>query len=249
VRPDVVLVCDTERAADGVPAVALSQRGRIDAEIVVDTGGVPVHPGRLGGAVPDPSLVLLDVLAGLRAAVDRIPAPAGAGWSSRPVLSVTRLAAGETGAGGALPVRARARIDIRLPPKIDAGATAGTLGRVVGQLRPDRVSVTMNRQSRYSGMVFDPPVEVLAALDRACRKTFGAPLRYLHSGGSLPVAAQLETVFGTPPVLLGLGTPGGGAHGPDERLDLAGWSAGVDLLRQFFAIVASFLSILQGSRS
>jgi succinyl-diaminopimelate desuccinylase len=67
-------------------------------------------------------------------------------------------------------------------------------------------------------------------VDAACRAATGSPVRLVRSGGSLPAATLLADAFGTTPLLLGLGTPGGGAHGPDEHLDVAGWSAAVDLL-------------------
>jgi hypothetical protein len=58
VRPGLVLVCDTEAAPDGVASLTISQRGHLAVSVGVSTGGPPVHPGRLGGAVADPSLVL-----------------------------------------------------------------------------------------------------------------------------------------------------------------------------------------------
>jgi len=246
VRPDAVVVCDTERAPDGVPTVTLSQRGRIDADLMVETPGVPVHPGRHGGAVVDPSLVLADVLGGLRSAVARLPAPPAASWRSRGALSVTRLSAGA--AAGAIPVRARARVDVRVPPGISA--LAGLIPTAVRRhhrryrcrIDPARISVAV--RNCHPGLVFEPRPEPVAALDRACRSAFGAPLRYSHSGGSLGAAVLLSENFRSAgsPVLLGLGPANGGAHGPDERLDLGGWSAGVELFIHFLAIFESILS-------
>jgi succinyl-diaminopimelate desuccinylase len=39
---------------------------------------------------------------------------------------------------------------------------------------------------------------------------------------------MMARAFGICPLLLGFGTPGGNAHGPDEAMDLPGWAAGVD---------------------
>ncbi len=69
VRPDAVLACDTERGPDGVPTVTISQRGHAALLLRVDVGGRPVHAGRLGGAVLDPSMVLAQVLVRMHAAV------------------------------------------------------------------------------------------------------------------------------------------------------------------------------------
>ena len=67
---------------------------------------------------------------------------------------------------------------------------------------------------------------------------FGRPPAYLRSGGTIPAVGVLADAFGTTPVLLGLGTPAGGAHGPDERMDLSGWSRSVDTCVALLAAVA-----------
>ena len=77
VHANAVLVSDTERASMGRPAVTVSQRGQITMTVVVDTGGPPVHPGRLGGAVADPSVVLAAALIDLQNAALSWAGPAG----------------------------------------------------------------------------------------------------------------------------------------------------------------------------
>ena len=265
-RPDVVVVVDTERASDGAPTVTLSQRGRMAVEVLVDAGGDPVHPGRLGGAVVDPSMVMADVLRELRGAVAPLRAPPGARDHAHPVtvrsdddvrraaggralvgggldrrisrlpaVSVTALAAGSRQGGNAVPARASARVDVRLPPGVDVGPVSAALKRIACRRSTGGVRVLLRPRSTDRGCRLAPAAGVLAALDRAARLSFGTPLRYVRSGGSLPAAALLETVFGISPVLLGLGAPDGRAHGPDERMDLPGWSAGVELLTHFLA--------------
>ncbi|MFC4786538.1 M20/M25/M40 family metallo-hydrolase, partial [Nocardioides sp. MAHUQ-72] len=57
-----VVVTDTRAAGPGRPTVTVSQRGAVPLRVSVDVGGAPVHAGRLGGAVVDPSLVLAGAL-------------------------------------------------------------------------------------------------------------------------------------------------------------------------------------------
>jgi len=259
VQPDLVLVCDTERAPDGVPSVTVSQRGHLDLTVGVDTGGTPVHPGRLGGAVVDPAVVLSQVIVRLTAVLaeegrrrpprpgparlrertdEQVASAAGARALARaglhrrvtelPALSVLRLAA-DAGTR-AVPVRAGALLDVRLPPWTDPGAALRQLRRVVRDVAPPGVRVSVSAGAAHGGHELLPAPHHLAALDRACRASFGSPVRLVRSGGSLPGAALLAAAFSSTPVLLGLGTPGGHAHGPDEFLDLAGWSDGVGLL-------------------
>jgi succinyl-diaminopimelate desuccinylase len=49
---------------------------------------------------------------------------------------------------------------------------------------------------------------------------------------------MMARAFGVPPLLLGFGTPGGRAHGPDEAMDLPGWAAAVDTSAALFAALA-----------
>jgi len=264
VRPDVVLVCDTERAADGVASLTVSQRGHLDLAVRVDTGGAPVHPGRLGGAVADPGVALSQVIVGLsgalaeegrrtggapghpallrrtdgqvaRAAGTR--ATVGPGLDRRitelPALSVLRLTA-DAGTR-AVPVRASAHLDVRLPPSADPAAALRVLRRIARDAAPPTVRVTVSAGAAHAGHEALPAPSHLAAVDAACRASFGSPVRLVRSGGSLAAASLLASAFARAPLLLGLGTPGGRAHGPDEFLDLAGWTRSVALLVRLLA--------------
>jgi acetylornithine deacetylase/succinyl-diaminopimelate desuccinylase-like protein len=269
VRPDVVLVCDTERAADGVPAVTISQRGHAVLSLQVTAGGQPVHAGRLGGAVVDPSVVLAQVLVRMQASVcamthSRRREPDHASRSG-PLIqtlddsTIRRLAGGRATRDGpldrrittdaalsvvqlragtgraAVPSQADARLDVRLPAGVDVRVAVGQLARVARAAAPTGVVVHVAANAISEGYAAIPRRKALVAVDNACRAVYGRPLSLVRSGGTLPAAGLLAHAFGLAPVLLGLGTPGGGAHGPDERLDLAGWARGVWLLVRLFA--------------
>jgi hypothetical protein len=76
------------------------------------------------------------------------------------------------------------------------------------------------------------------AVEEASLIGFGRRPAYLRSGGTIPAVGMLADTFGTTPLLLGLGTPAGGAHGPDERMDLSGWSRSVDTCVALLAGIA-----------
>jgi succinyl-diaminopimelate desuccinylase len=265
VRPDVVLACDTEQSAGGVPAITVSQRGQASLLLQIDAGGGPVHAGRLGGAVVDPSLVLAQVLIRLEAALPpgsndqsqpgrRPPAvpprtdqvirrlasgraTRGSGLDQRisngSALTVVRLQAGSGRA--AVPARATARLDVRLPPQASARAAVTRLTRVAQRSAPPGVAIQLSAGPVNPGFAAMPRRETLAAVDAACRAVYGRPVTLVRSGGSLPAALLLAQAFGDVPVLLGLGTAGGGAHGPDEHLDVPGWIRAVRLLVRLIA--------------
>jgi acetylornithine deacetylase/succinyl-diaminopimelate desuccinylase-like protein len=62
---DAILVCDTEATEDGRPTLTCSLRGQLSVELTARAGGRPLHPGRYGGAVPDPARALARLVASL----------------------------------------------------------------------------------------------------------------------------------------------------------------------------------------
>jgi acetylornithine deacetylase/succinyl-diaminopimelate desuccinylase-like protein len=257
VRPRAVIVSDTERDDDGAPTVTVSQRGHIVAELEVDTGGPDVHPGRLGGAVVDPSLLLAEALLTLRddllpslvtrptetigvqlrtrtdAAVARAAggrAMTGPGLDERltlhGALGVTRLVSG--GRSGAVPARSMARIDLRLQPRADPAAVLVRVRQLLDGLAPRGTTVRLRVIAETAGLETTPDLPTQHAAAEACTMGFGRAPAYVRSGGTVPAVGMMARVFGIRPLLLGFGTPGGNAHGPDEAMDLAGWVAAVD---------------------
>jgi acetylornithine deacetylase/succinyl-diaminopimelate desuccinylase-like protein len=278
VRPRAAVISDTERAEDGRPTVTVSQRGHVIARLEVDTGGPDVHPGRLGGAVVDPSLVLAEALLTLR---DKVIPDLGAGpvWTAgvrpstrtdaavartaggratvapglddritrRGALSVTRLAAG--GLGGAVPAQSSARVDLRLPPRADPSEVLRRARHVLDDLAPRGTTVRLNAVSRTTGMETMPDAGTRRAAAEACVVGFGRAPGYVRSGGVVPAVGMLDRAFGVRPLLLGFGTPGGNAHGPDEAMDLAGWAAGVDTSAALLPALARRSHATHASRS
>jgi succinyl-diaminopimelate desuccinylase len=80
------------------------------------------------------------------------------------------------------------------------------------------------------------------AVEEASLIGFGRRPAYLRSGGTIPAVGLLADAFDTTPLLLGLGTPAGGSHGPDERMDLRGWSRSVDTCVALLAGIAGELT-------
>jgi succinyl-diaminopimelate desuccinylase len=256
-RPQAVIVSDTERADDGAPTVTVSQRGHLAARLEIDTGGPEVHAGRFGGAVVDPSLVLAEALLVLRDELlpGLTSPPAGGGGlhtrgrpdaavaraaggramigpgldrriTLRGALGVTRLAAG--GRDGAVPTRSVAQIDLRLPPRADPADVLLRMRRLLDGLGPPGTAVRLRVGAGTPGLETIPDAATRQAAEEACVIGFGRPPTYVRSGGTVPAAGMMARAFRVRPLMLGLGTPGGHAHGPDEAMDLPGWAAAVD---------------------
>ena len=153
--------------------------------------------------------------------------------TNAPALTVVRMHAG-TGRA-AVPAQAAARLDVRLPAEADVRAAVSRLACVARHTVPPGVAVQVTARAMSPGFAAVPDSEALAAVYAACREVYGQPVALVRSGGSLPAARLLAQAFGMVPVLLGLGTPGGGAHGPDEHLDVTGWALAVRLLVRLLA--------------
>ncbi|GAA1768003.1 dipeptidase [Nocardioides hankookensis] len=246
------VVVDTRAAGPGRPTVTVSQRGAVGLRLVVDVGGRPVHAGRLGGAVVDPSLVLAHLLSRAGRVLATVPQPGGARppepttaairaaamgravhaddpvgrATRRGLLSVTRLRAGA--AAGAVPTLAEALVDVRLPPGVAPAAVLERLERALRRELPPGVRLRFEPGRGEAGLVISPSQPVRAAVDAACRAAYGVPATSSASGGSIGAVGVLRQVLGQDPVLLGLAPADDGAHGPDEYLDLREWPAQVD---------------------
>lgn len=247
-----VVVVDTRAAGPRRPTLTLSQRGAVPVRLVVDVGGRPVHAGRLGGAVVDPSLVLADLLGRASRELDRLPSPPSP-WPAHPTaaairtaangravhaddlpgratrrgtLTVNRMRAGA--AAGAVPTTASAWIDVRLPPGSRPAEVLTRLERSLRRGLPAGVRLTFRAATGDGGSLLDPPSPARAAVDAACRAGYGRRTTTAASGGSIRAVGVLRRLFGAAPVLLGLGAADDGAHGPDEYLDLREWPAQVD---------------------
>lgn len=247
-----VVVVDTRGAGPGWPTLTVSQRGSVPVRVVVDVGGAPVHAGRLGGAVVDPTLVLARALLRAERAVRALPGPPPAPYPSdaavrataggravhadaaaratvRGAVGVTRVHA--AAAAGAVPVRVVADLDVRLPPGVPATVVRPLLERAVGP------HVTVQVAHGTTGRLVRPPADVLAAVRTACVAAYGRAPVHTASGGSIPAVALLARRFGQDPALLGLAPADDGAHGPDEHLDLRAWPAMVGV---HVALLAAF---------
>lgn len=263
VRPRAVVVSDTERDADGAPTVTVSQRGHVVARLEVDTRGPEVHPGRLGGAVVDPSLVLAEALLALRddllphlgahltqfdgaqdievrtdAAVARAAggrAMVGAGLDERITLrgALDVTRLTTEARGGAVPARSAARIDLRLPPQADPAAVLRRARRLLAGLAPPGTTLRLRVAAATPGVATMPDARTRRAADEACVVGFGRAPTYVRSGGTVPAVGMMAREFGIRPLLLGFGTPDSNAHGPDEAMDLPGWAAAVDTSATF----------------
>jgi succinyl-diaminopimelate desuccinylase len=145
-------------------------------------------------------------------------------------LSVLRVRSGDQAQGkvsSSIPSSAQADLDVRFPPSISDRFVMQKMHQVLKRAPHVSAAYRLSFLSSTPGLVALPTALVRRVVDRACRSGFGHPAAYLRSGGTIPAVGVLSSWFGVSPVLLGLGSPGSRAHGPDEFLDIEGWRRAV----------------------
>jgi acetylornithine deacetylase/succinyl-diaminopimelate desuccinylase-like protein len=122
---------------------------------------------------------------------------------------------------GALPGVALA-LAVHLPPTCDAEHAAGALADALRHDAPAGVRVRCDVTATARGWRAAPaPPWLRAALGHASRAAFGRREATLGGTGAIAAVRLLADAFpGAPVVVTGVPRPGGGAHAPDEWLDV-----------------------------
>lgn len=257
-----VLISDTRGGGPGQPSITTAQRGALSVHLSIDTGGQPVHAGRFGGAVIDPTLTLARALLRIEGAAGaleascggriRLPPDAGVRCAGhgravrsselalrstlRGACTVTAIRAGV--AAGTIPTSADAAVDVRVPPGMDARSLAQDIADLVTSGLPEGTRATVHTVATSNGMCLVPDAAASAAVDTACQFGYNRAPALVPSGASIPIVSRLADLFGVTPILLGFGPADDGAHGPNEYLDLRDWPRSVDTCVALLAALA-----------
>jgi acetylornithine deacetylase/succinyl-diaminopimelate desuccinylase-like protein len=142
----------------------------------------------------------------------------------RAALSVVGLegAPAPANAGNVLRPFTTAKISMRVPPTVDAGAAARTLEDVLQRDPPYGANVTFKLEEPATG--WNAPVTAAwleAALEAASEAAFGAPMAMMGEGGTIPFMSMLGEKFPKAQfVVTGVLGPNSNAHGPNEFLHI-----------------------------
>jgi acetylornithine deacetylase/succinyl-diaminopimelate desuccinylase-like protein len=142
----------------------------------------------------------------------------------RPQLAVTGIDGlpRPVDAGNVLLPRTVAKLSLRLPPALEAGAADAIFRRLLEQDPPYGARVVY--EPGPCGTGWDAPALapwLEASLALASEKAFGAPPAYMGEGGSIPFMAMLGEKFPRAQfVVTGVLGPHANAHGPNEFLHI-----------------------------
>jgi acetylornithine deacetylase/succinyl-diaminopimelate desuccinylase-like protein len=148
---------------------------------------------------------------------------------ARPTLDINGIWGGFQGEGAKtiIPAHAHAKISCRLVVNQDPARIFELVRNRVRELTPPGVQVemTLHSDGRPSLTPIDHPATQAAA--RCLEEVFGRVPVYLREGGSIPVAADFESILGLPVVLLGFTNPDDQAHAPNESMVLDNYERGI----------------------
>ncbi|MFK7998022.1 MAG: M20 family metallopeptidase [Polyangiales bacterium] len=123
-------------------------------------------------------------------------------------------------AGNVLRGRTRAKLSIRVPPRVDAEKASATLKRVLEADAPYGAKVHFEAETGADGWDAPPLAKWLEdALQKASQTFFGKDAAFMGEGGTIPFMGMLGEQFPEAQfVITGLLGPGSNAHGPNEFL-------------------------------
>ncbi len=149
-------------------------------------------------------------------------------WT-RPTFDVNGLVSGHTGEGvkTVLPSEARAKFSMRLVPDQDPEEIRQLTEEFILSILPEGVTAEFIPEHGARPVVTSRETEEFAASLRAIEKGFGKKPVLIREGGSIPVVNTFKEELGIDSLLIGLGLPDDGAHGPNEKFSLIDFKRGM----------------------
>ena len=164
--------------------------------------------------------------------------------SIRPTLDVNGIWGGYIGEGAktVLPSKAFAKISMRLVPFQDPDKITKMFEDHFMSIAPKGVKVKVN--PHHGGQPAVTPTDTLEykAAHLALEKTFGKAPIPERSGGSIPIVALFEEVFGVKSVLMGFGINTDDIHSPNEHYGLFNFYKGIETIPYFYHYYADLKS-------
>ncbi|MBI4586585.1 MAG: dipeptidase [Planctomycetes bacterium] len=149
-------------------------------------------------------------------------------WA-RPTFEVNGLVSGHTGEGmkTVLPAEARAKISMRLVPDQDPEEIGRLASEYIQSLAPASAAVEVKLHHGARPVLVRCDTGAVRAAMEAIAVGFGREPVFVREGGSIPVVNTFKEALGTDSILIGLGLPDDGAHGPNEKFSLDDFRRGM----------------------
>jgi acetylornithine deacetylase/succinyl-diaminopimelate desuccinylase-like protein len=158
---------------------------------------------------------------------------------ARPTLDVNGLLSGFTGQGSktVLPMKAMAKISMRLVPDQDPEEVHNQLLRYLEENAPDTIKWEVEEMTGSPASITDRNISAVKAIDEALERTWGKKPLFRREGGSVPVVAQMQEILGIESVMTGFGLPDDNLHGPNEKIHIPTFYKGIEAITRFLCIL------------
>jgi len=164
--------------------------------------------------------------------------------SIRPTLDVNGIWGGYIGEGAktVLPSKAFAKISMRLVPNQTPEKVYDLFTDYFNKLAPDSVKVVVT--PHHGGVPAVTPTDTpeYNAASMAMEESYGKRPIPRRSGGSIPIVAMFEKVFGVKSVLMGFGLDSDAIHSPNEHYGLFNYYKGIETIPLYFKYYADLKS-------
>ncbi len=156
--------------------------------------------------------------------------------SIRPTLDVNGIWGGYIGEGAktVLPSKANAKISMRLVPNQHPETITKLFQDHFESIAPEGVKVTVSPHHGGFPAVTPTNTPEYKAAEKAMEQTYGKTPIPQRSGGSIPIVALFEEVFGVKSVLMGFGLNSDDIHSPNEHYGLFNYFKGIETIPYFF---------------
>ncbi|HBN74435.1 MAG TPA: dipeptidase [Planctomycetaceae bacterium] len=146
----------------------------------------------------------------------------------RPTFDINGIYGGYQGEGPKtiVPSYAVAKITCRLVPDQSAKQLTAALKSMLESVCPPGIRMEFKDFHGCEGLVFNTSGDHFQAASRAIAHAFGKEPVFIREGGSIPVVASFEEIFGIETLLLGWGLNSDNLHSPNEHFHLANFHRG-----------------------
>ena len=154
----------------------------------------------------------------------------------RPSLDVCGIWGGYTGEGAktVLPSKAHAKISMRLVPNQRSEKITELFARHFQAIAPPYVKVEIKPCEGGNGFLIPITSHAYQAASRAMAQVYGIEPVPSRGGGSIAVLADMQTILGADPLLMGFGLERDTIHSPNESYLLRQLYAGMESIALFY---------------
>ena len=149
--------------------------------------------------------------------------------SARPTIEINGLTSGYQGEGSKtiVPSWARAKLTFRLVPNQKPDKIRIAVIKQLKKLCPPTVRMEIKAGHGGEPYIVSPTSAQAQAAMRALKSAFGREPILMREGGSIPIVNDFKKHLGADTLLLGLSLPDDNPHSPNEKFDLACYTAGM----------------------